>query len=323
MSALIDLDKLAFFLRKHDLSEYVNEIINACKASNANRHGGLEKWLAVVNNLPTIKAEKVNLFNGVKFHNPDCGTYQRQKLEQQLMELAPWRKGPFELFGVHIDTEWRSDLKWQRVSEAIDLQDKRILDVGCGNGYYMLRMLGAGARYVMGVDPVPLYVVQFMAVNKFLRSEQVQLLPIGLEAMPVMPVFDTVFSMGVLYHRRDPFDHLNDLKKMLTQQGELIMETLVIESDDDSELIPEDRYAGMKNVWSIPSVMKLKYWLKQSGFENIEVLDVSQTTLQEQRQTDWMRSHSLNQFLNPNDHNLTVEGYPAPVRAMIRCSVQH
>ncbi len=319
MSALIDLDKLAAFLQKHELSEYREEIITACKASNANRHGGLEKWLAVLNNLPSVKAEKINLFNGVKFQNQEFGPHQGQKLKQQLMELAPWRKGPFDLFGIYIDTEWRSDLKWQRLADHIDLQDKRILDVGCGNGYYMLRMLGAGAKYVIGVDPVPVYVVQFMAINKFLRSEQLQLLPVGLEALPVMPVFDTVFSMGVLYHRRSPLDHLNDLKSMLTPRGELILETLIIYGDSESELIPEDRYAGMKNVWSIPTIKKLKSWLGQSGFENIEVLDVTQTTLEEQRQTDWMRSHSLNQFLNPKDHNFTIEGYPAPVRAMIKC----
>ena len=322
MSTLIDLGKLAVFLRKHRLSEYQDEIAKACKASNANRHGGLEKWLAVLNNLPDIKAEKINLFNGVKLQNTDCGTHQRQKLKQQLLELAPWRKGPFDLFDIHIDTEWRSDLKWQRLADHIDLQDKCILDVGCGNGYYMLRMLGAGAKYVIGVDPVPVYVVQFLAINRFLRSEQLQLLPVGLEALPVMPVFDTVFSMGVLYHRRSPLDHLNDLKSMLTPQGELILETLIIYGDGESELIPEDRYAGMKNVWSIPTLEKLKSWLGLCRFEQIEVLDISQTTLQEQRQTDWMRSHSLNQFLNSKDHNYTIEGYPAPLRAMIKCSIQ-
>jgi len=319
MSSLVDLEKLAVFLGQYGLSEFEDEIISACKGSNANRHGGLENWLAVLNNLPDLKADKINLFNNVKFQNAECGTHQRQILKQQLLELAPWRKGPFELFGIDIDTEWRSDLKWQRLSESVGVKDKKILDVGCGNGYYMFRMLGAGARFVIGVDPVPLYVVQFKAINKFLRASQLQLLPVGLEALPVMPVFDTVFSMGVLYHRRKPIDHLNDLQSMLVPGGELILETLVVQGDEETELIPEDRYAGMKNVWSIPTVPKLLSWLDQTGYKNSQLLDCSVTTLDEQRQTEWMRSHSLNQFLNQGDQTLTIEGYPAPMRAMIKC----
>ena len=319
MSTLVDLDKLSNFLTQHELSDFEAEIFSACKSSNANRHGGLEKWLAVLNNLPDFKVEKINLFNGVKLQGADCGTHQRKMLTEQLLELSPWRKGPFDIFDINIDSEWRSDLKWQRLADKIDLKDKRILDVGCGNGYYMFRMLGAGARFVIGVDPVPLFVVQFKVINKFLRANQLQLLPIGLEALPVMPVFDTVFSMGVLYHRRSPVDHLKDLQSMLVSGGELVLETLVIKGNEETELIPEDRYAGMKNVWSIPTVAQLSSWLQETGFNNIEILDCSATTLEEQRQTQWMRSHSLNQFLNQDDHSLTIEGYPAPMRAMIKC----
>ncbi len=319
MSALIDLEKLSGFLNQYDLSEFEAEIISACKASNANRHGGLERWLAVLNNLPDLRADKINLFNGVKLQNADCGTHQKKILKQQLLELSPWRKGPFDLFGINIDTEWRSDLKWQRLVDKIDLKDKRILDVGCGNGYYMFRMLGAGAKFIIGVDPVPLYVVQFKAINRFLRASQLQVLPIGLEALPVMPVFETVFSMGVLYHRRNSIDHLKDLHSMLVPGGELVLETLVLEGNEENELIPEDRYAGMKNVWSIPTIPTLSNWLVQTDFKGIEVLNRTVTTLDEQRQTEWMRSHSLNQFLNQDDQSLTIEGYPAPLRAMITC----
>ena len=321
MSALVDFEKLQAFLKRHCLTQYEADLISACKASNANRHGGLEGWLAVLNNLPDLKAEKINLFNGVKFQSAQCGTHQRKLLEQQLLELAPWRKGPFDLFGIHIDSEWRSDLKWQRLADRIDLQDKCILDVGCGNGYYMFRMLGGGAKCVLGVDPVPLYVIQFKAINKFIRTNQLQLLPVGLESLPQMPVFDVIFSMGVLYHRRSPEDHLLDLKKHLNSSGELVLETLVISGSDEDVLVPAERYAGMKNVWSIPTVPTLVLWLQQAGYKNIQLIDSSKTTLEEQRRTPWMQSHSLNQFLNPDDQKYTIEGYPAPLRALIKCSV--
>ena len=185
----------------------------------------------------------------------------------------------------------------------------------------MFRMLGAGASCVLGVDPVALYAIQFALINKYLKSSQLQLLPVGIEALPVTNAFDIVFSMGVLYHRRAPLDHLADLKQRLTPGGDLVLETLVLEGDGETVLVPEGRYAGMKNVWSIPTVPTLSGWLEQLGFNNISVLDLSPTTLDEQRQTRWMTTYSLNQLLDPADHNFTIEGHPAPVRVMIKCTV--
>ena len=41
------------------------------------------------------------------------------------------------------------------------------------------------------------------------------------------------------------------------------------------------------------------------------------TSLDEQRRTDWMTSESLAEFLDPNDRSKTIEGYPAPLRAVL------
>ena len=59
-----------------------------------------------------------------------------------------------------------------------------------------------------------------------------------------------------------------------------------------------------------------------AGYKNIEVVNVSQTTPKEQRKTLWIADNpaSLEDFLDPTDSNLTVEGYPAPKRAIIICT---
>ncbi|PMC22346.1 tRNA 5-methoxyuridine(34)/uridine 5-oxyacetic acid(34) synthase CmoB, partial [Klebsiella aerogenes] len=44
--------------------------------------------------------------------------------------------------------------------------------------------------------------------------------------------------MGVLYHRRSPLDHLWQLKDQLAPGGELVLETLVIEGDENTVLVP-------------------------------------------------------------------------------------
>jgi tRNA (mo5U34)-methyltransferase len=49
----------------------------------------------------------------------------------------------------------------------------------------------------------------------------------------------------------------------------------------------------------------------------VRIADVSLTTVEEQHRTPWMTSESLAEFLDPNDSSKTVEGYPAPRRALL------
>ena len=244
---------------------------------------------------------------------------EKEKLENLLRLFMPWRKGPFHIHGIHIDTEWRSDWKWDRVKQHISpLKNRTVLDVGCGSGYHMWRMLGSGAKRVVGIDPSPLFLCQFEAVKRLAGTHHpVHLLPLGIEELPPLDAFDTVFSMGVLYHRRSPIDHLLQLRDQLRTGGELVLETLVIDGDENAVLVPQDRYGKMNNVWFIPSVAALMLWLKKCDFTDIRCVDTDVTALAEQRRTDWMPNESLVEYLDPNDITKTVEGYPAPKRATI------
>jgi tRNA (mo5U34)-methyltransferase len=198
-----------------------------------------------------------------------------------------------------------------------------VLDVGCGNGYHCWRMLGAGAAEVIGVDPTPLFVLQFKALQYYMQQQCIHVLPVTLEAMPEhLPVFDTVFSMGVLYHRRNPMEHLVSLRNKLAPEGQLVLETLVIEGDENALLEPNGRYARMGNVWQLPSPGLAARWLAQAGFSQVEIIDVRQTSLEEQRRTPWMTFHSLAQFLDPHDPGLTIEGLPAPRRAILTAELR-
>jgi tRNA (mo5U34)-methyltransferase len=171
---------------------------------------------------------------------------------------------------------------------------------------------------VLGVDPTILFVIQFLAVAGYLDDDRVGVLPLALEDLPgEMTGFDTVFSMGVLYHRRSPVGHLHRLRRLLRLGGELILETLVVEGAEDQVLVPSGRYARMRNVWFIPSPRALVIWLGRCGFRRARVIDVSATTVEEQRSTEWMRFQSLSDCLDPIDSGRTLEGYPAPRRAIL------
>ena len=287
------------------------------------RYGDLPRWREALGALPSLSATDIQL-NGARVGvKGQISAESYAALQAALMGLHPWRKGPFELWGLHIDTEWRSDWKWDRLADAIaPLGGRRVLDVGCGNGYHCWRMLGTGAAEVIGIDPTPLFILQFKAVQHYLQQPGIHVLPMTLKAVPEhLPEFDTVFSMGVLYHRRDPMAHLMSLKHKLAPGGQLVLETLVIEGDADALLEPNGRYARMGNVWKLPSPGLAARWLRQAGFSEVEIVDVGMTSFDEQRRTAWMTFHSLKEFLDPEDPTLTIEGFPAPRRAILTANV--
>ena len=283
------------------------------------RFGDLPRWRAAIAALPSLETEVVNLDTSAITASGTVNAEKLMELETALRGLHPWRKGPYSLFGVNIETEWRSDFKWDRLAHAIDsLEGRRVLDVGCGSGYHCWRMKGAGAAEVIGIDPTPLFVLQFKAIQRYLNIDTVHVLPLALEQLPArLKAFDTTFSMGVLYHRRSPIDHLTDLRDTLVSGGQLVLETLVVEGDEDTVFVPPDRYARMGNVWFLPSPAALVKWMRKAGFVDVTVVDVNQTTVAEQRSTDWMTFYSLSNFLDSADQNRTVEGHPAPTRAIV------
>jgi len=287
---------------------------------NPKRYGDLQRWRAALESLPDLPAGQVHLDqSAVGVSGSPLSSQQAAALEDALRGLHPWRKGPFRLFDIEIDTEWRSDWKWDRVQPHLDtLTGKRVLDIGCGSGYHAWRMLGAGASEVIGIEPTPLFVLQFWALQRYIQAHGISVLPLGIEHIPPqLRAFDTVFSMGLLYHRRSPFDHLVQLRDCLTDTGELVLETLVVEGDENTVFVPPGRYARMGNVWCIPSPEALSKWLKKVGFKEVSIVDITVTTVDEQRQTSWMQFHSLSHFLDPNDPSKTIEGHPAPMRAIL------
>ncbi len=283
------------------------------------RYGDMPGWLSVLQSLPKLRPSRISLQDNVTIGSgSDLGHVSREELVTRLQAFHPWRKGPYNFFGIEIDTEWRSDWKWERLLPHIQpLAGRRVLDVGCGNGYHGWRMRGAGADFVLGIEPFLVSVMQFQVMQRYLCDPQHHVIPIGIEDVPPNPAcFDSVFSMGVLYHRRSPLDHLLELKGCLRPGGELILETLIVEGGEETIFMPQGRYAKMRNVWFLPSIAAMTLWLQRCGFTEITCVDASRTSPEEQRSTEWMRFESLEDFLDPDDGSKTIEGHPAPLRAI-------
>jgi len=333
---ILDEEGLRAELKDTVLNDWVDALIDAV-AKRELHHGDLPRWQAALDALPELPITKIDLDNeaGISALTDDDLAVEQSKstgvqadyplsdaaklLEPALKGLMPWRKGPYRIAHVTIDTEWHSDWKWNRVSTHIaDLSDRCVLDVGCGNGYYMWRMRAAGAKTVVGIDPGQLFSMQFRAIQRYVNDRSVHLLPLTLETLPQnMHSFDTVFSMGVLYHRKNPNAHLQELLQAMRPGAELVLETLVTLGEDETTLDLEGRYARMRNIWQLPTVPMLARWLQQNGFINIRFVSIDITSRLEQRTTEWMPYESLIESLDPDDLSLTIEGLPRPRRAIM------
>ncbi|MEN8169131.1 MAG: tRNA 5-methoxyuridine(34)/uridine 5-oxyacetic acid(34) synthase CmoB [Pseudomonadota bacterium] len=315
-------DQLYAWIKQSAIAHWLQSVPQLSE-ERLSKHGDLPRWLTALKALPPIEQTAIDLTapyikveNTAPFNEPE-----QDAIRETLMAFHPWRKGPFCPCGIHLDTEWRSDWKWERIEQAIDLQGKTVLDVGSGNGYYGWRMLGAGATRVIGIDPTISYVMQYTAMRHFIGEQPMHILPLKLEEIPAgNAAFNTVFSMGVIYHRKDHMEHIEQLISHLKPGGELILEGLVIEGEEGELLHPKGRYAKMKNVHTLPSPATIAQWLEAAGLNDVIIIDVSPTTIEEQRRTEWMHFESLADYLDPNDPKRTVEGHPAPIRAVLKAT---
>ncbi len=241
-------------------------------------------------------------------------------LESIIEALIPWRKGPFSLFGVEIDAEWRSDLKWSRVLPHLDsLSGKKVADIGCSTGYYMFRSLVEEPELVVGFEPSVRCYYSFQLLQRYLQDLRLSFLPIGGEHLTLFPnFFEAVLCMGIIYHQRNPFEFLKQMQEGLQSGGQIILESQAITGKESVALVPKDRYGKARNVYFVPTTSCLVSWLERVGFVEVEVVSEIVLTTEEQRSTRYSPGESLKDFLMPSDITKTIEGYPAPLRVIVK-----
>ena len=281
----------------------------------------VEPWFLQLKEACKIEKSNLKIDYGDWFsigNRADLSDEEYEIIVQTAKKLIPWRKGPFKIFDLEIDSEWQSNIKYNLIRPYFNLKDKIVADIGCNNGYYMFRMLEDCPKRLIGFDPSPLTLHQFEFINHFVKSDIVYEM-LGVEHLEFYNhKFDFIFMLGVLYHRPDPVGTLKSLARGLNSKGEILIDTFMIDGEEEICLTPNKRYSKIPNIYFIPTIPALKNWLERAGFENIEVLATTVTTSEEQRKTPWSFDESLEDFLDPNDSSKTVEGYPAPKRVYVK-----
>jgi len=286
-----------------------------------------KKWLTwknilpyqeAIRNLPSFDEVTTDFGDKVEIQISNLSIKQSEQIRETALLMKPWRKGPFQINNLFIDSEWQSQIKYNLLEVHFDLKDKIVGDIGCNNGYYLFRMLTHEPKKLIGFDPSAIYYSQFQFINHFVKSDIVYEL-LGVEHVAFYEhKFDTLFCLGVLYHRSDPVAMLKSLYKGLNNGGELILDTFMIDGEEEICLTPKDRYSKIPNIYFVPTVAALINWCLRAGFKNVEVLETMVTDVNEQRKTEWIDTQSLEDYLDSNDKTKTVEGYPAPKRVYIK-----
>ncbi|VAY86763.1 tRNA (5-methoxyuridine) 34 synthase [hydrothermal vent metagenome] len=299
---------------KYNLNDIRNERLKWLEWKNIKpMREAIENIKQIDNNVAIVLDDYISI------NNTNGLTAEELKLlKTNAKTLIPWRKGPFNLFGLEINSEWQSNLKYNMLRPHFNLKDKLVADVGCNNGYYMFRMMEDKPKKIVGFDPSAIFKSQFDFINYFVQSD-IKYEMLGVEHLKYYETkFDFIFMLGVLYHRSDPINSLKSLYRILNKNGEIIVDSFMIDGEDEVCLVPKDRYASIPNIYFIPTVNCLKNWLNRAGFVDIEVLNITITNKKEQRVTSWTFNMSLDDFRDPKDTSKTIEGYPAPKRVYLK-----
>lgn len=307
------------FYSSHTFKEY-NSLFNFyLENTSFINHGSFKKWENTLGKLPCVETNYLNILNAsiVIGKKSEISEDQLGSLEAELLNLNPWRKGPFNIFGLYIDSEWRSDKKWERIEDYLpSAKNMRICDIGCSNGYYSYKLLKLEPELIVGMEKTALYVIQFLATKYYAKKvQELIVLPCSSEDFDSKIIdFDLVLSMGILYHAKDPNHHINSINKLVKKNGYIILETIISNSSDNINIKKNQTYAGMKNIGTIFTRNNLIDLLSKNGFKNIEIANDSFTNSHEQRRTKWMQGKSFKDFTLQNGK--TLEGYPPVCRSI-------
>ena len=286
-----------------------------------------QRWSLGEENLPHLKPEEIQInwdsSQMVIQSLRELNATEKKQLETRAQNLIPWKKGPFQLFHLYLDGEWRCDQKWKRMEKhLISLKGKSVLDIGCNNGYFLFRAAAPqyGAKMLLGIDPIIPFKAQFDFIQHYARIPHLSTELLGIEELALMPEsFDLCFFMGIIYHHRNPIEQLRNVHEVLKPGGQVILETLGIPGKESTALFPPDRYARMKNIWFIPTLSCFINWAVKAKFRDVQILADTPLYPTEQRLTSWCPPprQSLQDSLNPSNPQLTLEGHPAPRRFML------
>ena len=245
------------------------DLIKETEIILSQKNGNISKWEKSLESIKQYGTGKVRFIDPyIQIDNSTA-----KDAIDSFFDLRPWRKGPYQIGDIYIDSEWNGSLKWKRLESIFHLiKDKEVLDIGSGNGYFSFLLSLFGAKHVLAIEPFLLFNYQFHAINSLIEEPlNITMAPLRLEQLSNQKEFDLIFSMGVLYHQKNHLSHLSKIKNLLKPDGYFLLETLIVDGKNEL-IVPKDRYAKMRNVFNIPSIDVLRHGLQKLDLKILNLL---------------------------------------------------
>jgi tRNA (mo5U34)-methyltransferase len=194
-----------------------------------------------------------------------------------------------------------------------DLTGKRVLDIGCWDGFYSFAAERHGAE-VVAVDCVR--PAKFFEAHSALKSRvefrELSVYEISRESLGV---FDIVIFLGVLYHLQHPLLGLQRVCEVTRDTA--IIQSYVIDNMLETtspvmEFYPFDELGGQYDNWWGPNTQCLVNMADTAGFAQIDVIHLEKTrsTLKAHRQfTDLPAQPTSSIFIDDVNNAVNFKHY--------------
>lgn len=225
----------------------------------------------------------------------DMPATQTKDLRTLFDSLKPWHHLIY-VDGIPTKTEpaWGEPLDhpipfWGKIRPLLGaIEGKKVLDVGCNDGFFLFECRKLGASRVVGIEADQRFCNHAILINELLDLGGIEIKNISAyDITPDLGLFDITLLLGVFYHLKNPMAVIDKLSEITTEM--IIIETAIRNSQQDinnrkrgklgnplMEFIEQPYklsvYDGALNWWA-PNTECVCAMLRSSGFRNTEVIE--------------------------------------------------
>lgn len=173
----------------------------------------------------------------------------------------------------HINSPGYNLNKWERLKpivEKLSIEDKTIIDIGCGDGFYAIQCAKMGCKYVLGSDIDSLRIKRANLAKEVYGLDNVEFKSTDLYEDDIEK-FDVLLGLGLLH--RVP-DIESCLDKMSQIADTLILEFKTYDTDKKEclKLEAKTKANNYNKFYSVPSINFVKSFLQSKDYVNFNIL---------------------------------------------------
>ncbi len=203
-------------------------------------------------------------------------------IERRVEELKPWYH-KIDLGHGIVTPGFDFDDQWvgtRAVMDSISYEGKTVLDLASWDGYWAFRAERKGASMVVSSDARLMGYRNLLFCREILESDvipmcnvPIQELTTRLSTIGLPEKYDVLHHLGLLYHLRDPMLSFAQARKVISEDGVMLLETAFIDDDENSYMAFNGlegnyHFYGPSDTWA-PTRLCLKEMLIRSLFEPV------------------------------------------------------